>query len=56
VAVQMFLDKIESKLSPLSVVAIVCEKKQRFSYQGYKNVATWVLGKRRILFIERDSF
>ena len=55
-AVQIFLDKIKSKLSPLSVVAIVCEKKQRFSYQGYKNVATWVLGKRRILFIERDSF
>ena len=50
--VQIFLDKLKSKLSSVSIVAIVCDKKQRISCPGYKSVKTLVLGKRRILFIE----
>ena len=49
--VQIFLNKIKHILNDNSVVAIVLNKKQVISFEGYAKVKSFKLGKRKILIL-----
>ena len=48
---QIFLDKIKNRLNDNSVVAIVLNKKQEVSLDGFKKIKSFKLGKRKILIL-----
>lgn len=50
--VQMFLDKIKDRLNKDSVVAIVLNKKQEISYEGYIKLKSFKLGKRKVILLK----
>lgn len=50
--IQSFLDKIKSRLSERSVVAIALNKKQAISHDGFKKVKTLSRGTRKIVILE----
>jgi len=52
--VERFLEKLEPKLGPVSVTAIIHDKKQRISHSGYKAIRSFALGKRRIVLLELE--
>jgi len=49
---QMFLDNIKTSLDKRAVLAIVSNKKQNITYDGYKKLKTFTLGKRRVWFFQ----
>ena len=48
---QVFLDKIKSRLSAASIIAIVSDKKQKIEYKGYERIEATTFGKRKVLFL-----
>jgi 23S rRNA G2445 N2-methylase RlmL len=53
--VKRFLDKVKSRLNPVSVTAIIYDKKQPISYQGYKAVRVCTFGKRKLAVLEPEG-
>ena len=53
--VQRFLEKLKPKLAPLSVAAIIHDKKQPISHPGYKVLRSFILGKRKIALLEPEN-
>jgi hypothetical protein len=52
--VKRFLEKLKHTLRPVSVTAIIHDKKQPISHQGYKAIRSFALGKRKIALLEPD--
>ncbi len=50
-----FLEKLKHKLSPISVVAIIHNKKQPISHPGYKVIRSFALGKRKIALLALEN-
>jgi 23S rRNA (guanine2535-N1)-methyltransferase len=53
--VQRFLEKLKHRLSPVSITAIIYDKKQPISHPGYKSIRSFVFGKRKIVLLEPES-
>lgn len=49
--VQIFLNKIKDRLNDNSVVAIVLNKKQAISFEGYTKIKSFKLGKRKVVIL-----
>lgn len=52
---QIFLNKVKSLLKKEAVIAIVADKKQKITYNGYNKIKTFTLGKRRIWLLEQSG-
>ena len=52
---ERFLGKLKHKLGPVSVTAIIHDKKQPLSHPGYKTIRSFALGKRKIALLEPES-
>ena len=49
-----FLDKLKYKLSPVSVAAIIHDKKLPIPHRGYRAIRSFALGKRKIALLEPE--
>jgi tRNA G10 N-methylase Trm11 len=53
--VKRFLEKLRHKLGPVSVAAVIHDRKQPISHPGYKAIRSFALGKRKIVLLEPES-
>ena len=49
---QRFMEKLHKKLGPISVVAVIRDKKQPISHEGYQTLRSFTLGKRKAVLLE----
>ncbi len=50
--IQVTLDKIKGVLSKNAIIAIVVNKKQEISYEGYSKIKSFKFGKRKVILLE----
>jgi|HubBroStandDraft_5_1064220.scaffolds.fasta_scaffold115877_3 hypothetical protein len=50
-----FLEKLKRKLGPVSITAIIHNKKQPISHPGYKVIRSFALGKRKIALLALEN-
>lgn len=50
--IQVFLNKVKEKLSQTAVVAIIVNKKQLMSHEGYERIKKFTHGKRKIVLLK----
>src|SRR6266404_4295953 len=53
--VKRFLDKLKDKLNPISVTAIIYDKEQSISHQGYRAISVRTFGKRKCALLEPEG-
>ena len=51
--IQVFLDKIQDRLSKTAIVAIILDKKQDIKYDGYRKIKSFKIVKRKIVLLEK---
>ena len=49
--VQIMLDKIKKRLNPISIVAVVSDKKQEIKHEGFEQVKKFKVGKRKVFLL-----
>lgn len=52
---QCFLDRLKNKLSAIAVCALIFEKKQSISFEGYKIIKNFIFGSRRVVLLQLDD-
>ncbi len=52
---QIFLDRLKNKLSSIAICALIFDKHQTISFQGYKIVKNFIFGKRKVVLLKVES-
>lgn len=53
--IQVTLNKIKDRLSDISVVAIVMNKKQEIKHEGYNRIEKFNIGKRKVVILKPEN-